>query len=126
MLLETVVTAFIITFVVIAVLGHVLLQAVSRPAKPGRRQEPTNARHITRQSPVRGSRRRVGSSSRAAGSTFEAALTRSSSALMRRTSLTIQRMATALPIAPSAILINGAAMMGGIDDLLGSERPYSP
>jgi hypothetical protein len=81
MIIEVLLTAFIVTFIAIAILGHVLvLQAAFTPA-PGhvRGKKPTARRHITRQSPVRGSRRRVGSASRVAGSRAVPAFTRSSS-----------------------------------------------
>src|SRR6195256_3123624 len=88
--------------------------------KSGHRFSDKDTRHsrsyITRQSPVRGSRRSVGSPWRAAESGTGAAFTRSSSALMRRISFTAQATMAPAPSAPIANLTSGGITKAGMDD----------
>jgi hypothetical protein len=61
MIVQSLVMAFTIAFLATALLGHaLLLRAALVPAKNPSREEPGNARQVGRQSPVLGSRRRVG------------------------------------------------------------------
>src|SRR5262249_42651633 len=98
-------------------------QADPREGDQTRIARPCRERHITRHSPVCGSRRSVGSVLRTAGSV--PAFTRSSSALTRRASFITQRTTIPVPSAPSASLTNGEMTMGGMDGLL-FEPSYSP
>jgi hypothetical protein len=90
-------------------------QAGDLPAGPGSgagRAQASRLRpkklHHTRESPVRGSRRKVGGTSRLTGSMARPVFTRSSSAFMRRTSFTTRWM-----IAPAASAPRARTMMGG-------------
>ena len=86
MIIQLLGTAFILAFTAIAIFGHVLLVQAAFTPKAGKSESPANAPHIGRNSPVRGSRRSVGSDCRSADAFF----TRSSSSLMRRTSFATQ------------------------------------
>ena len=105
MLIETLVTGFVVTFVLI------VAEATSCWRKPSCSISTAN-RYITRHSPVRGSRRSVGSGSRTSCCSPLGARTRSSSSLIRRTSLTIQCMMAAPPIAANVHLIRGVTTSG--------------
>src|SRR5262245_34544065 len=68
--------------------------------------------HVTRHSPVRGSRRKVGGTSRLTGSIACPFFTRSSSAFMRRTSFITRRTIT-----PAASALRARTTMGGIEEI---------